>query len=266
VDFSPRTSLFGRYEFAIRRLHSLTGLVPVGGYLVFHLATNASVLDGAPTFQARVDQIHTMGPTTLFMLEWPLIFLPILLHGLIGLAIVIRGKRNVANYPYLGNFRYTLQRWTGAFAMLFILWHVFHMHGWFRSAWWAEHVAHGLGGAQFDPGNAAVSAADAIFSSWLMACFYVAGVLACVYHLANGLWTMGITWGVWTAPNSQRWANVPCLIFGLILAVIGMGALYGFGTVERASPRAPAAAERRFAGIESESGISAGMDHIHQER
>lgn len=39
-------SVFGRHEFVIRRLHSLTGLVPIGGYLCFHLATNAVVLDG----------------------------------------------------------------------------------------------------------------------------------------------------------------------------------------------------------------------------
>ena len=38
---------------------------------------------------------------------------------------------------------------------------------------------------------------------------YVVGVLAACYHLANGLWTMGITWGVWTSPNAQSWANVP---------------------------------------------------------
>lgn len=236
MDLSPRTSIFGRYEFVIRRFHSLTGLLPVGGFLVFHLATNASVLDGAPTFQARVDQIHTIGPSTLFLLEWAFIFLPILFHGLVGAAIVIRGKRNVANYPYTGNFRYTLQRWTGVVALVFVFWHVFHMHGWLRFEWWADHVAHPLGGAQFDPSHAAATAGAAVFSSVLMAAFYVVGVLACVYHLANGVWTAGITWGLWTAPRAQRWANVPCLILGLAVAVFGMGALYGFRQVERAAP------------------------------
>jgi len=239
VDLSPRTSLFGRYEFVIRRFHSLTGLVPVGGFVIFHLATNASVLDGPSTFQSRVDQIHQIGPTTLFMLEWAFIFLPILFHGLIGMAIVIRGKRNLADYPYTGNFRYTLQRWTGVLAMTFIVWHVFHMHGWFRFEWWAEHVAQPLGGAQFDPHNAAVTAGAAIFASALMTGFYAAGVLACVYHLANGLWTMGITWGVWTSPRAQRWANVPCVILGLFVAIVGMGALYGFQRVDRSAPRIP---------------------------
>jgi succinate dehydrogenase / fumarate reductase cytochrome b subunit len=56
---------------------------------------------------------------------------------------------------------------------------------------------------------------------------YVVGTLACVYHLANGLWTMGITWGVWTGPKAQRWAIVPCLLAGLALAGIGMAGLVG---------------------------------------
>jgi succinate dehydrogenase / fumarate reductase cytochrome b subunit len=230
VDFSNCSPSLGRFEFVIRRLHSLLGLVPVGGYLVFHLLMNGAILDGLPTYQRRVDAIQALGPSTLFLLEWPFIFLPILLHGLIGLAIVCRGKRNVATYPYLENIRYTLQRWTGVIAMIFIVCHVFHVHGWLRYDWWVNLVARPLGGKQFDPNNA-FSAAAAIRASLWIGVFYAIGVLACVYHFANGLWTMGITWGVWTSPRAQRWANYPCLAFGLFLAIVGFGALYGMITV-----------------------------------
>ena len=37
-------------------------------------------------------------------------------------------------YPYRENFRYTLQRGTGVIAFVFILWHVFHMRGWFETS------------------------------------------------------------------------------------------------------------------------------------
>ena len=224
-------SVFGRHEFVIRRLHSLTGLAPIGGYLCFHLATNAAVLDGLETYQRRADQIHVIGPTTLFVLEWTLIFLPILFHGLIGMIIVTRGKRNLGNYPHAGNWRYTLQRATGVIAFAFIIWHVFQMHGWFRFAWWTEHIAGPLGGGRFDPENVATAPAI-IQASTLVFLLYAVGVLACVYHLANGLWTMGITWGVWTSPNAQRWANLPCAAFGLVLAVVGLGALVAMQRVE----------------------------------
>jgi hypothetical protein len=39
---------------------------------------------------------------------------------------------------------------------------------------------------------------------------------------------MGITWGVWTTPHAQRWANIPCALFAIALLTIGLGALFGF--------------------------------------
>jgi succinate dehydrogenase / fumarate reductase cytochrome b subunit len=232
-------SLFGRHEFLVRRVHSLLGLMPIGGYLCFHLATNAAVIDGLETYQRRADQIHVIGPTTLFVLEWSVIFLPILFHGLIGLFIVSRGKRNLGHYSLVGNWRYTLQRATGVIAFAFILWHVFEMHGWFRFPWWVENVARPLGGARFDPENVA-TAAELLQGSALMVFVYTVGVLASVYHLANGLWTMGITWGVWTSPHAQRWANIPCAAFGIGLAVVGLGSIWGMLRVEIPRERAAA--------------------------
>ena len=231
MPVSDPASLFGRHEFVIRRLHSLLGLMPLGGYLAFHLATNAAIIDGPAAYQHRADQIHVLGPTTILALEWSVIFLPILFHGLIGLLIVTRGKRNLVHYPYRENFRYTLERLTGVVAFAFILWHVFHMHGWLHIAWWQEHVVYPLGGAQFDPKNAPATAAAALQASWVVQVVYVVGTLAVVYHFANGLWTAGITWGVWTGPSAQRWANIPIWTIGLVLAVIAVGALWGMFTL-----------------------------------
>jgi len=223
-------SVFGRHEFFIRRMHSLIGLVPVGGFLAFHLLTNGSLLDGPETFQYRVNQIHDLGPTTLLLLEWPFIFAPILFHAIIGMIIVCRGERNLAAYPYSGNVRYTLQRWTGVIAFFFILWHVFQMHGWLRTEWWLDYIAKPLGGGLFNAADnmAAQTTAAAVwgYGAW-MGIWYIVGTLACVYHFANGIWTTGITWGVWTGPRAQRWANVPIAAIGLVLAILGMGAMYG---------------------------------------
>jgi succinate dehydrogenase / fumarate reductase cytochrome b subunit len=43
---------------------------------------------------------------------------------------------------------------------------------------------------------------------------------------------MGITWGAWTSPNAQKWANIPCAAFGLILAIVGIGALVGMARTD----------------------------------
>ena len=112
--------------------------------------------------------------------------------------------------------------------MAFILFHVFQMHGWFRWEWWTEHVARPFGGARFDWQHAAASAAAVLQRSTIFAAIYFQwALISAVYHLANGLWTMGITWGVWTTPHAQRWANIPCALFGMALLTIGLGALFG---------------------------------------
>ena len=51
--------------------------------------------------------------------------------------------------------------------------------------------------------------AGACDRSWSRSCTSSACCRACTI-CANGLWTMGITWGVWTSPAAQRRANYVC--------------------------------------------------------
>jgi len=224
VDSSPQ-SFLARNDFLIRRLHSLSGLVPVGGYMIIHLVTNASVLESAATFQKNVYTIHSLG-TLLPLVEWAFIFIPLLFHAVIGMVIVAGGMPNSNQYRYAANYRYTLQRATGMIAFVFIMIHVFHMHGWFHADVWLENVVRPLGGAQFKPFNAASTAGLAL-QNYVWVGFYMLGVISCVYHLANGVWTMGITWGVWTSTAAQARASAVCGGFGLLLAALSMGALFG---------------------------------------
>jgi succinate dehydrogenase / fumarate reductase, cytochrome b subunit len=228
---SDIANIFGQREFIIRRIHSLLGLLPVGVFFIIHLATNASILDGPVTYQQRVDQIHNLGPITLLFVEWIFILLPILFHGFIGLIIVARGKRNVFVYPYRENFRYTLQRLTSVVVFMFIIWHVFQTRDWLQVEWWTVHVTKPLGGGKFNVLDAAATAAKSIRASSIIQIAYALGILASVYHFANGLWTIGITWGLWTTPNSQRWANYLCAALGLVFSVVGMAALVGMVAV-----------------------------------
>jgi len=222
---SSSPSFLARHDFLIRRLHSLSGLIPVGAFVVMHLLVNASVLESPATFQKNVYQIHSLG-SLLPLVEWVFIFIPILFHAIIGVVIIAGGLPNTSNYPYAANVRYTLQRATGMIAFLFIAVHVFHMHGWFHADVWLENVVRPLGGAQFRPYNAASTAGMAL-QSVVMVILYLIGVLATVFHLANGIWTMGITWGVWTSPQAQSRATAACTVFGVLLAAAGVGGLFG---------------------------------------
>lgn len=229
MEAASPTSFFTRHEFLIRRLHSLSGLIPVGAYLCIHLLTNASVLAGPDVFQRNVDQIHSLD-LLLPVVEWAFIFLPILFHGIVGVVIMAGWVPNTSHYPYQKNYRYFLQRVTGMIAFVFIFFHVFHLHHYGELLFGDTQIA-GYRFGQFDPHAASSSTAIALQPTWVQA-VYAIGVLASVYHLANGLWTMGITWGIWVSPAAQRRADYICTAFGVLVAVIGLSALYGMRGVD----------------------------------
>ena len=248
------TGFLGRHEFLIRRLHSLTGLIPVGAYMVVHLLTNASVINGAATYQRAVYQIHSLGGM-LPIVEWVFIFLPLFFHTVIGVAIIRGGLPNTNRYQYGSNVRYTLQRATGMIAMVFILFHIMQMHGLFHFDWWLEKVVRPWGGAQFSPYNATSTAAEAVQQSVVVSLFYLVGILASVFHLTNGLWTMGITWGVWTTPPAQRRAGIVCIVFGVGLTIVSLGAWGGFATMSDEEINAAKQTEEKM----WEHGLEAGV-------
>lgn len=212
---------FYRHEFAIRRLHSLSGIVPLGAYMVVHLTTNASLLNNVQTFQRAVYMIHSLGKA-LVPVEWALIFFPLLFHAIVGVWIARTGHSNTDRYRFPSNRRYRWQRITGIIAFIFLMTHVLHQHGWIHLAAWVE-LGQQVGFAQFKPYNAASTLAASMTNlGWKV--FYLLGVWACVYHLANGLWTAGITWGVWTTAAAQRRAQRVCNAFGVLLLLIGTSA------------------------------------------
>jgi len=190
-----------------------------------HLAVNASVNNGAATFQKNVYNIHQLG-ALLPVVEWAFIFLPLLFHAIVGVAIVASGLPNSNRYRYGANLRYTWQRVTGMIAFVFILYHVFHMHGWFHQESWMDNVVRPLGGGQFKPYNATSTAGLALLGA-VPTILYAIGILASVFHFTNGLWTMGITWGVWTSEAAQARATAVCAGLGVLLAAVGLSGLFG---------------------------------------
>lgn len=220
---TAETNFFLRHEFLIRRVHSLLGIVPLGLYMTVHLATNASLLNGTQTFQRAVFLIHSPGKL-LPLIEWGLIFTPLIFHAVIGVWIAKSGKSNSSQYKFRSNKRYTWQRWSGFIALVYLFVHILHLHGWFHVSAW-EAIIRPLGFGMFRPFNAASSLVRAM-QEWglIWPAFYLVGMLACVYHLANGLWTSGITWGLWISPTAQARASKLCTAVGCGLAVLGVSA------------------------------------------
>jgi succinate dehydrogenase / fumarate reductase cytochrome b subunit len=219
-----------KYYFLLRRLHSLAGIIPVGAFLFFHLTVNSTINVGGGAFQYCVDMIHSLEKAGLLIpVELATIFLPLGFHAVLGVVIVLNGTPNTTAYRYGGNIRYTLQRVTGMIAFVFIIFHVWQMH------WLGKP----LGGGFFNPEEAAQSAAGAIQASWYWTPLYVIGVSAAVFHLANGIWTFLITWGVTIGKRSQRISGYVCTAFGLALGFIGLSAVSGFSNFGKAAAPTP---------------------------
>jgi succinate dehydrogenase / fumarate reductase cytochrome b subunit len=223
-----RPSFLVRHQFVIYRLFSLAGLIPVGAYMVVHLLTNASVINGAAAFQENVDRIHSLGKA-LVIAEWAFIFIPITFHAVVGWLIIAGAVPNAGSYSYASNLRYTAQRATGIIAFVFIVFHVIQLHHFFGAPF--KEVGDMKLGAQFDPAHAASSAAVALHPLWVKL-IYLVGMLSAIYHFSNGLWTQGITWGIWTSAAAQRRASWVSVLVGLILTVVGLTALFGFSFVD----------------------------------
>lgn len=218
ADITAETGgLADRYHFLIRRIHSLSGIVPVGVFLCVHMLLNGSIIAGEEAFQNAVNLIHSFDKVGILKLvEVAFIFIPIAFHVIVGLLIWLTGQTNVVAHPYGGNVRYTLQRVTALVTIVFILGHLWHMH-WLGA--WLPY------GAQFDP-HAASSSAVAAMSGWWLGPVYTIGLLCAVFHFANGIWTFLIVWGITIGPRAQTGAGYACAAVGIVLGLLGLGALY----------------------------------------
>ncbi len=252
----PRTDTQGfleRHHFLMRRLHSLTGIVPIGVFLIAHLVTNSSLAWGAFAlrghgdggsisdggvryFAEEVIWINDQVPH-LLLIEITL-WVSIAFHALLGLYYATTGKGNATRYAYQDNWRYSLQRWSGYVGILFIFYHVATLRwGW---TWLVP------GGTKWDFGFAASTLAMSLQGSpdgWTAAgvgvsLLYFLGVSLLVFHFANGLWTAAITWGVTVSVAAQRRWGVACFLLGAGLMAMAWSALAGALLIDPEKARA----------------------------
>ncbi len=200
-------------HFALRKLHSLLGLVPIGAFLCFHLFENSLSVKGGDYFLQHVILTIEEIPYVELM-EIFFIGLPILFHGIYGLIIWYRGKSNVSSYGYFRNWMYWVQRITGLITFVFIITHV-----------WGTRIQVLL--SKVTKEDLFDHLADSLDNGVLIA-WYVIGILAAVIHFSNGLSLFLITWGFTIGRRSQRIAAWGCALLGLLLIVLSAQALRGF--------------------------------------
>jgi len=201
----------GRYDyFLLKRLQSLFGIIPIGAFLVVHFTFNSFVFGGPNLFNLLVEA--TQGFPLVEFLEIGLIAVPLLVHILLGLIIIYRSSVNLVPYTYYRNWMYILQRITGVVAVFFVIWHVWNTR--LHAVFTGTHITFAYMQQHFGP-------------MWVKV-FYIAGILSAVFHLANGLATAMMTWGITSSKISQLAMTVVTWVITLAMGAWGLRILLAF--------------------------------------
>jgi succinate dehydrogenase / fumarate reductase, cytochrome b subunit len=201
------------HEFLLRRLHSLSGIVPVGAFLLEHiLYSNAIATQGPAAYAKQVRFLGSLPFVT--VLEAFGIWLPILFHAVYGFWIWYRGRSNLISYPWAGNWMYAMQRWTGAIAFAYIIWHTYTLR-------FTGIDLHMYPGASFGKVQHELAVMGYLV-------FYLVGLISAAWHFSYGVWLFMAKWGVVIGENARRKTLVACMALFVLISGVGIASIYSF--------------------------------------
>ena len=183
------------HSFALRKLHSLSGMVPVGAFLLFHLFENLKVGLSPHSYENAIRELWELAPRPVFyLIEIFVLAAPILFHGLYGLWIWYTGQSNASQYPYRRNWLYAAQRWSGLLVLAYLVLHVWQLRimpgGHLALLRGPDHLT------RFQEVKEAMAPAV-----WTAA--YLVGGISAAFHLGNGLFGFAYSWGLAVGRRAQ---------------------------------------------------------------
>lgn len=208
-----------RENFVLHKLHSLTGIVPIGFYMVQHLTLNSFSLAGPEAFNGVLDFFESAPKHILLLAEALFIWLPLLFHAIYGVFITGRAQPNLWNdkYGWSHNRMYTFQRWTGIVVFLFLLYHVITTTG-------AKYLTPaGVEAIQYAAWHDRLTGYG--FAFLLV---YLVGTICASYHLAYGIWNFCIRWGITVSERSQLAVQRFSAFFFVAVTLLAWVSLFGF--------------------------------------
>ena len=193
-----------------KKIFRLFGLVPLGIYVLVHLYNNNISNQGPEAFNAHLqwwrERPFKLPLTVLFL------YIPLFWHLFYGIYVASQTRPNNTSYSYFSNFRYLLQRLSGIGLALFIPAHIVKT----RIEPFFEHET-------VDFNHMAQA-----FTENLTLGVYALGILGVSYHIANGFWEAGVSWGWTVSRRSQRtMVGLSMLVF-FAVALLGGSAVRGF--------------------------------------
>jgi succinate dehydrogenase / fumarate reductase cytochrome b subunit len=222
MSSSASTSLSpaaARSSFLRARLASFLAVFPLSVWTFFHLWHALAGFRGADAWQTELTEYpHPVAEA----LSGIVALLPLAIHTVWGLGRLWTSRPNNVRYPFYPNLKYLLQRLAGVGVLLFLGAHL----------WLALLKPRLLEG---HPETFADLAQHMHFHAPTLAT-YVLGILGVAYHLANGLQSFCMGWGVVTTRRGLRRLEGVTLFVFLLLLAMGWGAVYALWAAGAAAP------------------------------
>ncbi len=184
-----------RRALLVQRAFSLTGIVPLGAFLLLHVAINARALHGHAAF---VDAAHAVRQIpALAIVEAAVVYVPLAIHGAIG-AWMVATRRNLARpSPYPRGVGITV-RATGIVVAAFLVMHLPELR--FYSP--RVHLEGGELATRLDADLSSLS-----FGVPWRGLAYLLGTACATFHFAAGCWgAFAMTERARASTRRRRWA------------------------------------------------------------
>lgn len=196
-----------------RRLHAISGIVPVGAFLLFHLAVNSSAMRGAEAYDRTVRRLQQL--PFLVALEFALVLAPMAYHGLYGLYLAAtRPYGDPGSSPARRRLA-IFQRATGIPLFAYVLFHLWTT----RLVQVAQHDHESVDLFHW---------MQALYATpWIRAA-YVLGLLCATGHFAVGLRLSAEDWGLARTPAARAAAGALAAAVFVSLAILGLRSLAAF--------------------------------------
>ncbi|MCC6464895.1 MAG: hypothetical protein IT463_06090 [Planctomycetes bacterium] len=193
-------------HFWLRRLHSLSGVVPVGLFLIQHIYANTLALWGERVYNEHVEVL--LEQPMLMALELGGVMLPLAFHAALGVWFMMESRFNTAKYAYSRNWMYTLQRVTAWMTLVYVTVHLFQTRFAFseEQKWSMYQTMQSL----FQHNRV-----------WLPI-LYGVGVVAASFHLCNGIATFCMVWGITVRRETQQRVWLGCMALFVAMSVGGV--------------------------------------------
>jgi succinate dehydrogenase / fumarate reductase cytochrome b subunit len=205
---APPTARTVAGKFLASRLGSLFAILPLGVWTVHHVWNSLAAFDSPSAWQEAVTG-HSSEASRLVTAF--VVLAPLLWHTVWGMARIGRSRPKVSE-GFFSNLRYLFQRLSAVGLLLFLGAHLWL--AWIQPRW--------------TTGRAETFAALAHEMGHHMPTLvvYLLGTLGLAYHLANGLWSFSMGWGLTVGKTALDWMERVSVAAFVVLLALGWAAIY----------------------------------------